>query len=122
MATLTPKNSTPCLSVETVVERATVEFRCVITDQPRAMKRLAERLAAETPGIEHHAAEQQLQAVAESVEMICTDDPHSDEQFLVCFVVPGRPIEILNQYDGHEKTAATLVQRLARVLDYSIVE
>lgn len=122
MATLQPKNGTPNLSVETVVERATAEFRYVTTDQVRAMKRLAERLAVESPGIEHHVAEHQLQAVAESVEMVCTDDRHSDEQFIVCIIVPERPIEILNQYDGHEKTTAELLRRLARVLDYSIAD
>lgn len=121
-ATLVPKAGSEWLPVATVLQRAAVEFACVITDHERAVKRLAVRLVAENPNIDHRTADEYLGTLAEAVEMICADDRHTDVRFLKCFVVPERPIEIAYHFDGHEEASAGLLDRLARVLDYVIAD
>ncbi len=86
------------------------------------MKYIADQLVAATPNIDQQTADEHLQPLAGSVEMICTDDRHSDEWFLKCIVKPERPIEIVYHFDGHKESAADLLQRLAHVLDYAIAE
>lgn len=118
MTTLVPNTDLAWLPVGSVVRRAEAEFACVATDQTRAMKVLADRLVAEQPIVDQHIADVLLKPLADSVEMICADDRHSDEHFLKCIVVPERPIEIVYYSDAHEESAANLLDRLARVLDY----
>ena len=122
MRALVPMTGSPWLPVATVIQRASAEFTCVVTDQKRAMKHLADRLLAENPDVDQQTADAYLQPLAESVEMICADDRRADEQFLRCFVVPEQPIEIVYHFDGHEEAAAGLVDRLARVLNYAITD
>ena len=121
MTTLVPNTDSPWLPVAKVIQRAAAEFVCVVTDQKRAMKQLADGFAAERLEVDQQTADEHLQPLAESVEMICADDRHADEQFLKCFVVPEQPIEIVYHFDGHKEAAAGLLYRLARVLDYAIV-
>ena len=118
MTTLIPNSGSRWLPVETVVQRAESEFAYVVTDPTRAMKLLADRLVAEQPNVDQHTADVRLKPLADSVEMICTDDRHSNEEFLKCIVVPEHPIEIVYHFDRHEEAAANLLERLARVLDY----
>ena len=122
MTTLVPNPGSSWHPVATVVQRASEEFTCVVTDHTRAMKHLADRFVAENPNVDQQTADQYLQPLAESVEMICADDRHAEEQFLKCFVVPEHPIEIVYHFDGHKEAAATLVDRLASVLDYAIAD
>jgi hypothetical protein len=120
--TLAPQNEGRFLPVNTIVELATREFELVHTDQSRALLHLADRLLALKPGVDQQTADEFLLPLAESVEMICVDDPHSEQEFLKCFVVPGEPIEIVFHSDDHEEESAELLDRLARVLDYSVVD
>jgi hypothetical protein len=122
MRTLVPNAGSPWLPVSTIIQRAAAEFACLVTDQAQAMRHLAEKLIAEKPDVDQQTADEYLEPLAESVEMICADDRHSDERFLKCFVVPEQPIEIVYHFDGHEEAAAGLLERLARVLDYSITD
>lgn len=122
MTTLVPRTGSQWLPVATVIQRAAAEFACIVTDQTRAMKDLADRLVAENPNVDQLAAEEYLEPLAESVELICADDRHAEELFLKCLVIPNRPIEIVYHFDGHEDAVAGLLDRLARVLDYAITE
>lgn len=122
MTTLAPNVGSLWLPVATVTARAASEFACVATDEARAMKYFADRLVAMNPDIDEQAADEYLQPLTGSVEMICTDDRHSDEQFLKCLVAPEQPIEIVYHFDGHREAAADLLARLAHVLEYEITE
>jgi hypothetical protein len=122
MTSLAPNASSSWLDVATVVQRANDEFACVVVDHGRAMKFIADRLVEAMLDIDQQTADEHLQPLAESVEMICTDDRHSDELFLKCIVMPERPIEILYHFQGHEESATDLLQRLANVLDYVIAK
>jgi hypothetical protein len=122
MAALAPNGSSSWLDVATVVQRANEEFACVVVDQARAMRYIANGLVAAMPDIDQQTADERLQPLADSIEMICTDDRHSDERFLKCIVMPERPIEIVYHFDGHQESAADLLQRLANVLDYGIAK
>ena len=122
MTSLSPNANSSWLDVATVVQRANKEFGCVVVDHPRAMKYLADQLISATPNIDQQTADEHLRPLADSVEMICTDDRRSDERFLKCIVMPERPIEIVYHFDGHKQSAADLLNRLAHVLDYTIVE
>jgi hypothetical protein len=122
MTSLAPNNFSLWLDVATVVQRAHEEFACVVVDQARAMKYIADQLITAMPNNDQQATEKHLQQLADSVEMICTDDRHSDEMFLKCIVMPERPIEIVYHFDGHKQSAADLLERLAHVLNYSIAE
>ena len=86
------------------------------------MKYIADRLVAAIPEMNQRTADEHLQPLADSVEMICTDDRHSDERFLKCIVMPERPIEIVYHFDGHKDSVADLLERMARTLDYRIAE
>jgi hypothetical protein len=122
MTTLVPNTGSSWHPVATITQRAASEFMCVVTDQKRAMKRLANKLVAEDRDVDQKTADEYLQPLAESVEMICADDRHADEQFLKCYVVPEQPIEIVYHFEGHEEVAGSLIVRLARVLDYAIID
>lgn len=122
MTSLAPKTTSSWLDVATVVQRANEEFACVVVDQARAMKYIADRLVAAIPEMNQRTADEHLQPLADSVEMICTDDRHSDERFLKCIVMPERPIEIVYHFDGHKDSVADLLERMARTLDYRIAE
>ena len=122
MTSLSPNASSSWLDVATIVQRANDEFACVVVDHGRAIKLIADRLVAAMRDIDQQTADEHLQPLAESVEMICTDDRHSDELFLKCIVMPERPIEILYHSEGHEESTADLLQRLANVLDYVIAK
>lgn len=84
------------------------------------MKLLAQRLVDERPDVDQPTADQLLQPLAEAVELICADDPHAEEAFLKCLVLPERPIEVVYCFDGHEAAAAELLERLARTLGYVV--
>lgn len=86
------------------------------------MRYVADQLIAATPNIDQKTADEHLQSLADSVEMICTDDRHSDEWFLKCIVMPERPIEIVYHSDRHKESTADLLDRLADALDYGITE
>lgn len=122
MTTLVPNTGSSWHPVATIIQRAAAEFMCVVTDQKRAMKHLADKLVAEDRDVDQQTADEYLQPLAESVEMICADDRHADEQFLKCYVVPKQPIEIVYHFEGHEEAAGSLIVRLARVLDYAIID
>ena len=122
MTSLSPNTTASWHDVATVVQRANDEFGCVVVDRARAMKYLADQLISEMPNIDQKTADEHLRPLGDSVEMICTDDRRSDERFLKCIVMPERPIEIVYQFDGHKQSAADLLKRLARVLDYAIAE
>lgn len=122
MASLVPQPDSQWLAVSTVVERAKAEFAFVKTDSFRAMKRLAEQFLSLDPSADHQAADSYLEPLSDSVELICADDPRSDEQFLKCFVVPQQPIEIEYLFSGHEAAAAGLLNRFAFSIGYSIIE
>lgn len=122
MTALTPNTNSSWLDVATVVQRASKEFACVVIDHARAMRYVADQLIAATPNIDQKTADEHLQSLADSVEMICTDDRHSDEWFLKCIVMPERPIEIVYHSDRHKESTADLLDRLADALDYGITE
>ena len=122
MTSLAPNTDSSWLSVATIVERASAEFACVVVDHDRAMRYLAEQLIAATPNADQATADRLLQPLADSVEMICADDRRSEERFLKCLVIPKRPIEIVYHFDDQREITRDLLERLARALDYTLVD
>jgi hypothetical protein len=69
----------------------------------------------------HEIAEPLLAPLSDSIEMIVGDDPHSDTDFVKCYVIPNAPIEIQWTYDGHEVRVERLLSRLRGILGYELL-
>lgn len=111
----------PVLSVADVVRLAQGEFGFVNVDSKQGLKFVAEQLFSKTASpIETEWSDSQLAPLADSVEMICGDDRHSDEQFLKCYVVPGEPVHIVYVFEGHDRLCEDLLHRLKKSLGYAI--
>ncbi len=121
VVSLVPNKASSWLDVATVVQHASDEFECVVVDHARAMRYLADQIVSVTPNIDQQTADGYLQPLVDSVEMICTDDRSSEDQFLRCILMPERPIEVVYHFEGHRESAADLLERFAHVLGYSLV-
>jgi hypothetical protein len=121
MTSLTSGQGRPFLPVSEVIELARREFGFVHVDSYRGAQYAAKRVLAMEPRPTHEIAEQLLAPLADSVEMIVGDDPHSDTDFLKCYVIPNAPIEIQWTYDGHKTRVARLLSRLRRILGYELL-
>ena len=120
MPRLVPKGNRPCLSVAEVVRLSEAEFGFVNIDAKCGLKYVANRLLADIPCVDQATADQHLDPLAESVEMIVGDDRRSDDHFLKCYVIPGEPIQIENVSEGQAELTECLIQRLQRVLGYEL--
>jgi hypothetical protein len=121
MPKLSSKPNETFLSVSNVVDIARSEFAFVHIDNPRGMEFVARQVLQQGRTLSHEAIDAALAPLADSIEMIVADDPHSDRDFLKCFVVPNSSIEIAYVFDGHETHCRPLIHRLASALNYEFV-
>jgi hypothetical protein len=120
MTSLRPKANSQYMSIEEIVSRATGEFGFTHCDQKRGVRNVTEILLDSMTGLSHHEKDQALLPVSVSIEMIVGDDRQSDDDFLKCYVIPNKPVEIEYVYDGHAERVEPLLVRLANSLGYEI--
>lgn len=121
MTSLQASNDAAILSVDEVLRRASAEFGFVQFDADRGVRYAARKLLKTSPNLTHDEKDHQMASLIHTVELILGDDRHSDKHFLKCVVMPNGLIDVLYVYDSHEAMTKSLIERLSRVLGYTIV-
>jgi hypothetical protein len=121
MTSLQALDYSAILSVDEVLRRATAEFGFLQCDADRGVRYAARKLLKTSPNLTHDEKDHQMATLMQTIELILGDDRHSDKHFLKCVVMPNGLIDVLYLYDSHEAMTKSLLERLSRILGYTIV-
>jgi hypothetical protein len=73
--------------------------------------------------MDHGERVRQLNAVIdEAIQVRCGDDPSSDTEHLCVLIVPQEPLVVDYDSLAHQMAAHSLVLRLAKALNYIVVQ
>jgi len=101
-------------SIHTRLNRIHQEFANVVVDSRRGREFVAAQMEALELGSEAH--DQWSAALSEAIEVVATDDRHSESAFLKLFLLPDRNTIAVFFSDVHSAAAASLLTRLRSAL------
>src|SRR5690242_6086938 len=94
-----------------VVRRLQREFGNVIVDQQRGVRYAAELMLDARRRDTSADADRLSEALGDALEVVATDDVHSDDAFLKLFLVPGEYPVARFFTDAHQRGSAALLER-----------
>ena len=101
-------------SVQTRLDRIRNEFAIVVADSGRGREFVAAQMVALKQGSEAH--DQWSAALPDTVEVVATDDRHSESAFLKLFLLPDRNTLAVFFSEAHSVASASLLARLRSAL------
>lgn len=104
------------LSPAEVVKLLESEFGHVIVDQQRGIRWVSEQMLDARRRGATADADRLGEVLGGALEVIATDDVHSDDEFLKLLLVPGEYPLVRFFSDDHQRRSATLLQRCQTAL------
>ena len=101
-------------TVDDRIQSLEATFESVFVNPALGREFVAAQLERHKVGDEVHTA--LLRAMPEAVEVIATDDAHSDARFLKLVLLPGMPTVVVFMSDVHRQASESLLVRLRTAL------